>query len=156
MQDIYTDVMGYPNYQVSKSGKLRNKSTGRVLKHLILTKGYHGVRLYHEGNGKTLKVHRLVAIHWIPNPDNLPEVNHKLGNKDLNGVDDLEWCTGQHNQAHKMLNGLNKAPTKFGDMTVNMIKLLSSEGYSTRDIAAKTGVSKSQVHKLLTKVTICV
>lgn len=153
MQDIYKDVMGYPNYQVSTSGKVRNKKTGRVLRHLILTKGYHGVRLYHDGNGKTLKVHRLVAIHWIPNPDNLPEVNHKFGNKDLNGVDDLEWCTGKQNHEHKMATGLNKSHEKFGPMSVLKVQHLSSLGYSTREISAMTGVSKSYVHKMLVQLT---
>lgn len=149
MQGIYKDVMGYPNYQVSTLGNIRNKKTGRVLRHLILTKGYHGVRLYNNGNGKTLKVHRLVAIHWITNPDKLPEVNHKLGDKELNGVGDLEWCTGQQNHEHKMQHGLNKAPEKFGQMTLLKVMHLRALGYSTRDIAHMTGVSKSHVHTLI-------
>ena len=60
-------------------------------------------------NGKTYKVHRLVAICYIENPNNLPQVNHIDGNKTNNHVSNLEWCTASYNTQHAYDNGLAKS-----------------------------------------------
>lgn len=86
------------NYYISNYGNVKNTKTGRVLKHGINNDGYHFVR-YKMNDGKfTIKyVARLVAIAFIPNPNNLPEINHKDENKDNNCVDNLEWCDRKYN-----------------------------------------------------------
>lgn len=66
--------------------------------------GYYAVCL----NGKKYLVHRLVAERYIPNPNNLPCINHKDGNKLNNNVDNLEWCSYSENNAHALKNGLRK------------------------------------------------
>lgn len=71
-------------------------------------RGYLCVNLKAHGKQAQKTIHRLVATAFIPNPDNLPEVNHKDGNKANNHVDNLEWCTVSDNKKHAFKNGLNK------------------------------------------------
>lgn len=146
----YKTVTSYPNYEVSNTGSVRNKRTGRVLKPQLLTKGYLGVRLYEGGNGKTLKIHRLVALAFVPGHFLWAQVNHIDGDKTNNNYSNLEWCTGVENHEHKMLNGLNKHGRVYSDLTYEKVKTLHKSGLSTRKIAEVTGVSKSRVHSIVT------
>ena len=73
----------------------------RILKHNINRGGYHLVNLKDIDHiAKWYSVHRLVAIHFIPNPDNLPIINHKDEDPSNNCVDNLEWCTTQYNNSY--------------------------------------------------------
>lgn len=85
------------NYEVSNLGNVRNIKTGRVLKPAKHGLGYLHVVLCKNGKHKTITVHRLVAETFIPNPDNLPEVNHKDEDKTNNCIENLEWCTQIYN-----------------------------------------------------------
>lgn len=76
------------NYEVSNQGQVRNKETGQVKSLRYSNKGYARVTLY--PSGKTYSVHRLVAEHYLNNPNLLPSVNHKDGNKRNNVVTNLE------------------------------------------------------------------
>lgn len=91
-------VEKFPNYSVSNMGRIRNDKTNKMMK-LHKANGYYKVDL--RGNEKKqLRVHRLVATAFIPNPRNKPQVNHKDGNRSNNNVDNLEWCTNQENILH--------------------------------------------------------
>lgn len=96
-------VVNYEDrYEVSDLGRVRNKRTGKVLHPQPRQHGYLGVPLYgrggHETRGcKTFSVHRLVAEAFLPNPGNLPEVNHKDENKQNNALENLEWVSHQQN-----------------------------------------------------------
>ena len=109
--EIWKTVPDFPNYEVSNFGDVRSKDRisermgndarlkGMPLKTKIVNGGYHRTTLY-SGNRKAHKqfmVHRLVAMLFIPNPDNLPCVNHKDENPENNHVDNLEWCTYKYN-----------------------------------------------------------
>lgn len=96
----------YPGYQVSNLGEVRsclNKqhhitSTFRMLRKRIDHNGYYFVNLYGEHHKmKSIKVHRLVAKAFLPNPMGLPSVNHKDENKLNNSVSNLEWCSYKYN-----------------------------------------------------------
>lgn len=82
----------------------------KILKLQIDKKGYQVVKIAK----KTYKVHRLVAIAFIPNPDNLPQVNHIDGIKTNNYIDNLEWVNNSENQLHAYKIGLNKPSEKAG------------------------------------------
>lgn len=95
--ELWKDVVGYEKYyQVSSFGNIKNKSTGKLLKPALKKNGYLHVSLGYKDT-KTAMVHRLVAEAFIPNPFNLPQVNHKDEEKTNNNVTNLEWCTAQHN-----------------------------------------------------------
>lgn len=94
--------------EVSNEGRVRSLLRGypRVLKTQTDNKGYHRLRVTIEREKMSYKVHREVAKAFIPNPDNLPQVNHKDGDKNNNAVDNLEWVTNRDNAHHAIESGL--------------------------------------------------
>ena len=86
----------YSNYEVSDMGDVRNSKSKKVRKTFDCS-GYRRVTLYINNCVKNFLVHRLVAEAFIPNPNNLPEVNHINENKTDNRVENLEWCDREYN-----------------------------------------------------------
>lgn len=94
---LWKNIEGHSGaYLISNEGVVFNQLTGKPLKSVIGTNGYCHVTLCY-GVKEDVSIHRLVAQAFIPNPDNLPEVNHKDENKANNSVDNLEWCTCKYN-----------------------------------------------------------
>lgn len=96
--EVFKDIKSNPDYQVSNLGRVWSKKSNRYMKLQKDNCGYLRVQLY-SGNGKarTEKVHRLVAIAFIDNPDNLPEVNHINHIRDDNRIENLEWVSHKKN-----------------------------------------------------------
>ena len=96
--EVFKDIKSNPDYQISNEGRVWSKKSNRYMKLQKDACGYLRVQLY-MGNGKarTEKVHRLVAIAFIDNPDNLPEVNHINHQRDDNRVENLEWVSHKEN-----------------------------------------------------------
>lgn len=107
IDEIWKDVKGYEGlYQVSNLGRVKSfRESSKFgnpkefyLKPTMINSGYHTVTLYlKDRTRRKFQVHRLVAETFIPNPENLPCVNHKDENKLNNIVSNLEWCTYQYN-----------------------------------------------------------
>lgn len=111
MEEIWKDIDGFENaYQVSNYGRI--KSIGRYVNHIsgkrfvkerilkprVGTSGYYQYPLNLSGRAKTILIHREVAKAFLPNPNNLPQVNHKDENKLNNYFENLEWCDGMYNE----------------------------------------------------------
>jgi len=99
--EVWKTIENYDNYEVSNLGKVRNKITQRILKHSCRG-GYQVVGLSKQGTtGKTTTVHRLVALAFIPNPENKAQVNHIDKNRSNNVVSNLEWNSALENNIHR-------------------------------------------------------
>lgn len=96
-------------YSISSFGRVYSYCRGTVIRQSIDKGGYRHVRVSDAfGNKKSLTVHRLVALAFIPNPDNKPQVNHIDTKKCNNCVDNLEWATGAENMKHAALCGVRR------------------------------------------------
>lgn len=106
----WKDIEGYEGlYQVSNLGNVKSlnrtsikegrdyRVKEKILKTFLCSSGYPTVVLSNNGKKETLMVHRLVALHFIPNPHKYEQINHKDENKNNNNVDNLEWCTQDYN-----------------------------------------------------------
>lgn len=132
-------IKDYENYMVSSFGRVKNIKSNKILKlYKDKRKGkeYLRVCLYKNGKSKKYAVHRLVAEAFIPNPDNLPQVNHKDENKQNNIVSNLEWCTHLYNHQFGTINErisksqinhpLKSYPVDVYDLDMNFIETLPS------------------------------
>ncbi len=100
--EIWKPVVGYEGlYEVSNLWNIRSLIKNINRKMSSDKNWYKSISLYKESLWRTFKAHRIVAITFIPNPENKPQVNHKDGNKNNNSVNNLEWNTGSENQQHR-------------------------------------------------------
>lgn len=100
-------------YQVSDTGLVKTTKTGRILRPAVDARGYERVCLFKMDRDRRYKVHRLVAMAFIPNPNNLPQVNHIDGDKRNNNVSNLEWITNEDNMRHAKEHGLRVGHERF-------------------------------------------
>lgn len=111
--------------------------------------GYKRIKL----NGKSYKVHRLVAEAFIPNPESLPQVNHIDGNKLNNHIDNLEWCNNSYNQKHAWDNGLqpkrHPINCSLTQEQADSIRKEYKSGMTVTPLVKKYKVSKTTIKDIL-------
>lgn len=122
------DIKGYEGlYKISNKGDVisLSKTSGflklkeKYLKPTVKSKGYLDVKLIKDGIKKHFYIHRLVAKHFIPNPNNLPQVNHKDKNPSNNNVNNLEWCDNSYNVLYSNI------PEKLKELRGDKIKIIN-------------------------------
>lgn len=146
----FKSIKEFPNYEININGIVRNRKTGKVKQQYINDSGYCMVTLHKDNNnGKPRRVHRLIAKHFIPNPDNKPHINHKDGNPLNNHVSNLEWCTHKENMQHGFRTGLiNNSGEKNGQSKLTQKQVLEikerlADGESQYSISKDYPVSRS-------------
>lgn len=97
---MWKTIPGYPDYDITEYGEIRDNRNDRILPQFNDKDGYKLANLY----SKSTRVHRLVARTYIDNPHNYPVVNHKDFCKTNNYVENLEWCTHSWNSKHSYTN----------------------------------------------------
>jgi len=110
---LESNILEGENYHITKAGVVINRTTGNVIKQ-CLRSGYPYVTIWNSEGHKKMSVHRLLAIAYIPNPENKPFVNHIDGKRDNNSLSNLEWVTSKENAQHAIKTGLF-APKKGVD-----------------------------------------
>jgi len=159
MQEIWKPIVGWEGlYEVSNLGNIRSldkyvnsgiKNNTKVLRkgQLLKTRinqGYLEVTLTHNNKRKYCKVHRLVAQAFIPNPDNLPQINHKDENPLNNNAGNLEWCTAQYNCSYGNRNKNIYKNTRSISIAINQYDLNNNLIRTYKSIAeASKSVNKS-------------
>lgn len=107
-------IKDFENYLIYDDGRVFNTTSNKFLKGSIGENGYSYFRLSKNGKKKMFYGHRLVAEHFISNPNNLPVVNHIDGNKLNNNVDNLEWVSYSDNTLHwKNTSNVERKPTEY-------------------------------------------
>ena len=101
------EIKDFPSYLIYEDGRVFSKRGKKFLKPCVTKRGYHIVNLCHDKikKRKQNKVHRLVAEHYIPNPENKPEVDHIDRNRLNNNLKNLRWVTSSENQINKPISG---------------------------------------------------
>ena len=117
------DVIGYPNYMIYDDGRVWSKPKkgggNKFLKACSNGHGYPQIRLFNEDGPKIITIHRLVAMHYIPNPENKPEVDHKDRDRQNNNINNLRWTTSSENSSNRgaygtiKFKGVSKKGNKF-------------------------------------------
>lgn len=128
----------FDNYSVSNKGQVKNIQTEKILTP-IMNSGYYTVHLYGSNINKRLRIHRLVAINFINNPNNYKIVNHKDGNKLNNCIENLEWCTHKQNIQHAHDTHLIR--TKKAVIQLSLDGKTLNRFDSIREASRQTGVN---------------
>lgn len=155
-------ITDWPRYEVSNMGNVRVSATGRAVKQARTPDGYFNLTLCHltadrgPGRTKKFKVHRLVAMAFLENPENKPQVNHIDGCKTNNCLANLEWATGLENMRHASRTGLlpnqsgaNNHAAKLTEERVMAIFQMRKAGKTLKEIGQSVGVSLGNVHLVL-------
>ena len=130
---------------------------GKILKPFKTKKGYLRCDLRVNGKRKNVAVHRFVALAFIPNIENKPQINHKDGNKENNRVENLEWCSNSENQLHAFKNGLQKGNFCHPNSKLTLEEVLyiknncvvGSKKRGMQTMAKKFNVSTSSIKQIM-------
>jgi hypothetical protein len=159
-------LIDWDRYKVRENGDvivLSGRNAGQKLTKGVHVQGYHIVSLRQYDSSRFLKcyLHRVVAYHFLDNPDNLPQINHIDGDKQNNDVSNLEWCTPKENVRHAIETGLfdnvkvlgakgqTNPNSKLTEDDVQHIRWLATEGIKAIVLAKEWDVSQASISNIL-------
>ncbi|MEE6721116.1 NUMOD4 domain-containing protein [Limosilactobacillus reuteri] len=154
-------IEGYEDYYlVSNKGNVKSIRSKKILKPRIGDAGYYYLVFSVHGKRKTVKIHRLVANAFIPNPNNLPMINHKDENKLNNNVNNLEWCTPKYNTNYgsSITKRVRSRIRNGNTRRIVAVNIFTKEKYifSTRyECARVLGVSHQSIRQFLNDKSRC-
>lgn len=162
MLEVWKDIKRFNgNYSISNCGNVRNNRTGKILKSHVSDNGYLHVTVNPFGEFKSynIRIHREVAIAFIPNPSNKPEVNHIDCDKTNPNVRNLEWATSKENAEHAnennlitRLRGEDNVRSKFTEDFIEKIRKLYipyHKKYGLRALGKEYGFHHTAMSKAL-------
>ena len=170
--EVWKDVVGYEGlYLVSNQGNIKSlprNGTCKQPKNLKMhlgNRGYYVVTLSKNNIRKKFLVHRIVASAFIDNPKNLPQINHKDGNKINNNIENLEWITPYDNIRHSIEThlkpndkGVKNYHSKLSENDILFIRvnyIPRDKLYGCTALAKKFGVAKSTLSYIINYITYC-
>lgn len=156
--EIWKNIEDFEGFQISNLGRIKrleykkwcvpNNSFSTMKEKILKTsfnnsKSYERIKISLNNRTKIYSIHRLVAITFIPNPNNYPQINHIDGDKSNNKVENLEWCTNNENMKHRyevlkkfsFPKGESCNFSKLNKEKVIEISKLIKDGYKDKDIA---------------------
>ena len=146
-------------YLITNTGKVFSIKMDDWIKTSPCTSGYPQAKLFISYNSETkkrtykhIRVHRLVATHFLDNPENKPMINHIDGNKLNNNLYNLEWCTAKENSVHAFETGLTPKKQKIlSQLQLTKCKADYKTGKPIREMAVNLGVSRSAIEPYILK-----
>lgn len=160
MDEQWKDIVGYEGYyQVSSCGRIKSveryiqdrfgmkapyRIPEKILKPKRSQKGYLFVHLSVQGRAKPCRIHRLVAEHFVPNPQGLPTVNHKNEDKTDNRVENLEWCTQAYNNEY----GTRTQRSQKSQPHRRAVRMLSKDGTLLRTFYTMKSAARYIVNEI--------
>ena len=161
-EEIWKALPGVPGVEVSTFGNVRTldrlvsteKRTqftkGHILKQYKTHDGYLQVSIPIDGKWTVGKIHRVIAQTFIPNPENLPQVNHLDCDRTNNNVSNLEWCTASYNAKYREKNGVLSAEARGHPvLAVNLVTLEVLHFRAQREASRKLGVYRQNIDKVI-------
>lgn len=162
-KEVWKTYPDYPFIEASNLGRIRTKDRyvtvkgqgkrlvkGKVLKQRLRPDGYMEVNFRVKNKPVKLLTHRIIAASHLPNPNNLPEVNHKDNDRTNNAVSNLEWCTREYNQDYKEKHGMSAAEVVGRPVIAVNLETGRVLRFETRSEAArKLGIDVSSIVKVV-------
>lgn len=170
IKEDWKDIPGFEGrFQISTTGRVKslkrqcNNQNAKPywIQEKILTQwtdklGYKRLSLFVDGQRHARLVHRLVALAFIPNPENKPQINHKDCNPSNNNVDNLEWCTNKENAVHYYSNfAIPRPGSRSGEkcptakLTWQDVSVIRSSTLSTKELAAQFNCSHTNIRDII-------